>query len=286
MTLRFLMAEGLASLQRVAAASAIGVGLTGIALAIVGGLAALALAYNSELEVARRSVGAEVFLTDGLPRGGPELIARELESFPEVHRARLRTRQEAATIFGSLGPGDSIRYDADLPLPQTIQVELDAEERSLAAAERLRRRTSEIRGVDEIVFPDELVRTVEERSATFLRIALVIGGVLSLSVIGVVANTSQIALLSRRSVIRTMRLMGAERRWILAPFVIQGALIGVAGGTLAGGLLYLSWLLVPAFGEYVESHSLEYLLLAFPLLGGVLAGLGSLAASTYHLRRV
>lgn len=286
MTIRFLMAEGLASLRRVAAASAIGVGLTGIALAIVGGLAALALAYNAELDMAGGSVGAEVFLSEGTPHERAELITHELESFPEVRHARLRNRQEAATIFGSLGSGDSIGYDPDLPLPQTIQVELDAEDRGLAAAERLRRRTSEVNGIDEIVFPDELVRKVDERSETFLRIALVVGGVLSLSVIGVVANTSQIALLSRRSVIRTMRLMGAESRWILAPFVIQGGLIGVAGGTLAGWLLYLSWLLVPAFGGYVESHGLAYLILAFPILGGALAGLGSLAASAYHLRRV
>jgi cell division transport system permease protein len=285
MTFRFLLAEGMASLRRVAAASTIGAALTGIALAIVGGFALLALAYRADLAAARASATVEVFLDDGVDPRRAESVAAEITGFPLVHAARVRSRAEALRLFGSGLGDDTAAFKDDLPLPTTIQVELEEQGQTVAGAETLGRKLREIRDVEDVAFPSELVRIVDERSSSFVKIALAIGVVLSLSVIGVVANTAQLTVVSRRSVIRTMRLLGAERRWVLAPFVIQGFLIGLAGGTLAALALYGAWLLFPPLEAMLRNGELTFFPLLFPAAGAALGSTGAALASGYYLRQ-
>src|SRR5690606_36058909 len=143
----------------------------------------------------------------------------------------------------------------------------------------------EIRAVNSVVdvaFPGELVETVDERSMTFLRIAILLGVALSLGVIGVVATTAQLTIVSRKLVIRTMHLLGAERRWVLAPFVIEGLIIGLSGGLFATALLYGTELIFPELHLLLRNNDLTYFPLLFPIAGGVLGMLGAGAASWYY----
>lgn len=285
MTFRFLIAEGFASIRRVLAASIIGSLLTGIALAIVGGLILVALAYRAELGRARSSASVEVFLADNVDSVEAASIAASIRSFPDVGSARVRSRQESADLFDIQPSADTALFPEGLPLPITIRVELQEEAQNMAGMTRASEKFRTIAGVEDVSIPDELVRTVEERSRIFLRIALAIGIVLSASVIGVVANTAQLTVVSRRSVIRTMRLMGAERRWVVAPFIIQGLLIGLIGGTVATGLIYGSWYFFPELGEMLHGRELEMFPLLFPLVGMILGMTGAASASGYYVAR-
>jgi cell division transport system permease protein len=284
MTIRFLVAEGLSSLRRVAAASTIGAFLTGISLAIVGALTLVALAYRNELAAARTSATVEVFLADNVDHARAAEIASEITSFPNVRSTHLRTAQESAELFGT-DLSDSTLLKGDLPLPTTIQVQLQERAQEVGAMAELGRHLHEIIGVDDVSFPSELVTTVQRRSRIFLRIALAIGGLLSIAVVGVVANTAQLTVISRRSVIGTMRLLGAERRWIVAPFVIQGLIIGLAGGAIATGLLYGAWALFNDIEPSLMPRDFSYYPLIFPLVGAALGMLGATAASSYYIAR-
>jgi cell division transport system permease protein len=286
MTLRFLLVEGISSVRRVAAASMIGAFVIGVALAIVGGLVLVAIAYRSELNMARASAAVEVFLDDDIALPRARMIADEITSFPSVSAARVRSREEAAELFDMNRTVDTAAARELLPLPLTIQVELEQDAQDIVSMQAVREDLSGIVGVEDVAFPGELVAIVDSRSRLFFRIALSIGVALTLAVLGIMATTAQLAVVSRRSVIRTMWLLGAERRWVLAPFVIQGMIIGMAGGTLATLIQYLSWLLFPGIESLLESSGLRYLPLVFPVVGLILGGLGSAAASGYYTREV
>jgi cell division transport system permease protein len=282
MTARFLIAEGLASLRRVKAASIIGAFLTGISLAIVGGFILVALAYRAELAIASSATGVEVFLDDGVDSARAMAIADEITAFQNVRSARVRPRAEAEQILG-MPQGKELQSVAGaFPLPITIQVEMDEPARTLAAMQQLEQNLREVTGVVDIAFPSDLVRTIDERSVMFLRIAIVLGIALSLGVIGVVATTAQLTIVSRRMVIRTMHLLGAERRWVLAPFVIEGLLIGLAGGILATGFIYSAELIVPELRPLLRGGELTYFPFVFPAIGAVLGMLGATASAWYY----
>jgi cell division transport system permease protein len=282
MTARFLIAEGLASLRRVKVASIIGAFLTGISLAIVGGFILVALAYRAELTIASSATSVEVFLDDGVDSARATAIAGEITAFQNVRSARVRPRAEAEEILGMPQGKDQQTVAGAFPLPTTIQVEMDETARTVDAMQGLGQKLHEVAGIVDIAFPSDLVRTIDERSVMFLRIAIVLGIALSLGVIGVVATTAQLTIVSRRMVIRTMHLLGAERRWVLAPFVIEGLLIGLAGGILATGFIYASGLIVPELRALLRGGNLAYFPFAFPVIGAILGMLGATTASWYY----
>ena len=60
-----------------------------------------------------------------------------------------------------------------------------------------------------------------------------------------VASALLLSTYRRQSEIGIMRAMGASRGFVVLVFVIQGALIGLAGGLIGAGLGYLSLLPFP-----------------------------------------
>lgn len=285
MTFRFLLAEGIASIRRVPVASVVGALLTGISLAIVGGFLLIAAGYGAELDRARAAATVEVFLKEGVSPADAAPIAEAIRGMPEVSAARVRTAEEGAALFGEAINLDSSVFGATLPLPVTVRVDLREEARTTAQAEKLRGELLAIEGVDEAAFASELLKTVEDRLSLFVRIALLVGGLLILGVIGIVAVTAQLTVVTRRSMIRTMRLLGAERRWILSPFVMQGFLIGLGGGLLAATALLGAAAYVPEIGMTFPGRYRFPILASVTLLGGVLGTLGSGIAGGYYIAK-
>lgn len=285
MTFRFLLAEGLASIRRVPAASVVGALLTGVSLAIVGGFLLIAIGYQSELNRARASATLEVFLADSTNGHDAQQIAAAIESIPEVTAARVRTPEEGAALFGEEINLDSTVFGATLPLPTTIRVDLQEESRTSADAEALRELLLSMNGVEDAAFASELLKTVESRLALFLKTATLVGALLLLGVVGIVGVTAQLTVVTRRSMIRTMRLLGAERRWILSPFVIQGFLIGLVGGLIAALSIYAAKGYVPQLVASIPTALELPVLASIGLLGGVLGTLGSGIAGGYYIAK-
>jgi len=285
MTIGFMVSEGFASIRRVAGASIIGALLTGVSLAIVGGFLLIVFGYRAELDRARASAVVEVFLVDSLSNNQAEETAREIARLPEVLSTRVRTPEEGAELFG-----DAIRLDTSvtggiLPLPTTIRVDLRKESRTTSQVESIRSGLMKMKSIEDVAFASDLLKTVEERLILFSRIALLLGILLLLGVIGIVAVTAQLTVVTRRSMIRTMQLLGAERRWIIAPFVLQGFLIGLIGGAIAAGGLYSIGQLLPVLSRQINTEYIIPGLIGFPFLGGLLGLIGSGVAGGYSIAK-
>ena len=285
MTFRFLVAESLASIRRVPVASIVGALLTGVSLSIVGGFLLIAMGYQSELNRARASATLEVFLADSAKPHDAVQLAEAIVELPEVTAAHVRTPEEGAALFGEEINLDSTVFGSTLPLPTTIRVDLREESRTTADAESLRTQLLSMDGVEDAAFASELLKTVESRLDLFVKIATLVGALLLLGVVGVVGVTAQLTVVTRRSMIRTMRLLGAERRWILSPFVIQGLLIGLVGGALAAIALFGAKGYVPELGMSVPGNLELPLLAAVGLLGAVLGTLGSGIAGGIYIAK-
>jgi cell division transport system permease protein len=67
--------------------------------------------------------------------------------------------------------------------------------------------------------------------------ALVVGGILALASITIIANTVQLAFYTREQEIEILRLIGATSLFISIPYLIEGAILGAAGGGIALGFL-------------------------------------------------
>lgn len=130
-----------------------------------------------------------------------------------------------------------------LDLPEGLsryEIKLDDLQAAQRVAADLRGRT----GLKATAWQDQNAQLLEGLTAQARSGDLIKGFALVTIIIGV-ASALLLSTYRRQSEIGIMRAMGASRGFVIFVFVIQGALIGLAGGLIGAGLGYLSLLPFP-----------------------------------------
>jgi cell division transport system permease protein len=148
------------------------------------------------------------------------------------------SKEEAAQIFKQ-EYGEDVGSVLDFnPFPPSFRVILLPDYRTAAHARALNDRLIGTKGVESVVYRRTLLELIDERSATANRLALGFGILISGFAVLLVSNTIRLAIYAKRSLIRTMELVGATRSFIRFPFLLEGLVQGIIGGILAALLFY------------------------------------------------
>jgi cell division transport system permease protein len=255
--------------------------LFGISLQSTWQLERLLNLFGSQLEVS-------AYLHSGVQAS--ELEAT-VSAIPKVVDVTTVTKEEAwAKLVQDLGISDITGATAQLkgnPLVDELKVKARDSEAVPAIAEQL----EQLEGVDEVRYIDEAVTRLAQLNEGLRWTSAIVIAILSLTSTAVITTTIRLIVLARRREIEVMQLVGATRLWIYLPFILQGAAFGIAGATVAWGLLFTIQTFLTEMAEQqadfiqflAEGLSLnpqQMIVLASALLGlGTLVGLmGSLLA--------
>ena len=168
------------------------------------------------------------------------------------------------------------------PIPVSIDVTLEADYVSSDSLEVVR---AEIAGsplVEEVVYQRSLVDAL---NANLSRISLILSIFIALLLFisfVLINNTVRLSVYARRFTIHTMKLVGATRSFIRAPFLVQSVFQGLFASFLAIiVLLGLMFLMRSEFAQLFEIFRMELLLLVMGIV--VAAGLAICLISTYFV---
>ena len=166
------------------------------------------------------------------------------------------------------------------PIPVSIDVTLMADYVSSDSLEVVRREISASPLVEEVNYQMSLV---EALNANQSKISSVLGVFICLMLFisfVLINNTVRLNVFARRFTIHTMKLVGATRQFIRAPFLVQAAFQGVFAAFLAViALIVIMFFIRSGFVQLFEIFRLELLLM---VMGIVLAsGLLICLTSTY-----
>jgi len=213
------------------------------------------LLWNLERVV--QSLERELEVAAFLQRGADvEALLTEVQAWPEVREVRLQSKVEAlAQLVLDYPYLAEAKNLVENPLPDTLRLRLEAPGAVRAVAERLKR----LPGVEGVEYGGELTeRLVQVLSGSRLAMVLLVG-LLLLNTFFSVMGSIRLSVESRKEALAIMLLVGATRRFIQAPFVLEGTLLTLSAGllaVLAGGGLYLAL-----------SQALQALLPFLPVLG-------------------
>ncbi|MGC8877179.1 cell division protein FtsX [Thermus sp.] len=185
-----------------------------------------------------------------------EALITEIQAWPEVGEARLVPKEEALAQLVLDYPYLAEAKDlVENPLPDTLRLRLREPGAVWAVAERLKR----LPGVEGVEYGGELTeRLVQVLSGSRLAMGVLVG-LLLLNTFFSVMGSIRLSVESRKEALSIMLLVGATRRFIQGPFVVEGLLLTLVAGLLAvlsGGSLYLGL-----------SRALQGLLPFLPVLG-------------------
>ena len=153
----------------------------------------------------------------------PELIAIEnkLSAIEGVNDLRYVSAKEAMEIMrGELG-NVALPDSMENPFTASFRFTLDAERVDTAYAKYLHQQITEIDGVREFYYPEDLYSGVRARLKSISLLTGAVGGVLLLLILVMIHHQIRMYIMQHRYHIRTMSLVGATRSYIRKPFIME-----------------------------------------------------------------
>ena len=222
------------------------------------------------------------------PDVGPEAhlaVQQALAARPEVEAVRYVSEAEAQTwmsermpelgpVLGELGEGT---------LPASLEITLRAPYTSPEALSAFVATLQDGGPYQDVDYGRDWVARFNTFLSLLTALGVVLGGFIGVAALFLVGNTIHLVVYARRDELEIMRLVGATDSYILSPFLLEGALQGVIGASIALGTLYavhrglvmrLHEVLALAFGD----GSLQFLPVAWTLgmfAGGIVLGTGA-----------
>jgi cell division transport system permease protein len=182
-----------------------------------------------------------------------------------VFVSREQGRREMEEMLGA----DFLNVFETAPIPVSIDVTLNAEYVSADSIEVVRTAIMESPMVEEVVYQKSLIDTL---NANLSRISMVLSVFIALLMFisfVLINNTVRLNVFARRFTIHTMKLVGATRSFIRAPFLVQSLFQGVFAAFVAiMAIVGMLFFVRNEFEQLFEVFRLEMLLV---VMGIVLA---------------
>ncbi len=201
-----------------------------LSLTMLAGFSLLSVNLNGVLANLQSELEVSAFLRDDAPV--PDLLAT-VRDWPEVASVDFVGKDQALSrMMQDLPALQQASALVENPLPNTLEIRL----LDPAQTPTIRARLIALPGVDTVQDGSEAVDT-------FLAIndALRVGGsilivVLLSAALFAIVNSIRAAITARREEIDVMRLVGATRSFIRAPFLFEGFLLGLISAVVTLGL--------------------------------------------------
>ncbi len=246
--------------------------LFGISLQSTWQLERMLNQFGSQLEVS-------AYLQSGFQASAMKPV---VEGFPEVVTVTPVTKEDAwAELVNDLGISDITGATEQLNGNPLVD-ELKVKARDSTAVPEIAQRLSQLEGVDEVRYIDEAVTRLAQLNDGLRWTSAFVIAILSLTATAVITTTIRLIVLARKREIEVMQLVGATRTWIYLPFILQGAVFGIAGA----GIAWLLLLVIQRFVGELATQQADFIqfvangLALTPkqmlMLPGALLGLGTL----------
>lgn len=185
-------------------------------------------------------------------------------------------QQELAAQLGE----DFLDVFETSPIPISLNITLDADYVSSDSLEVVSAKISESPLVEEVVYQPSLVEALNANLSRISFILAVFIGLLLFISFVLINNTVRLNVFARRFTIHTMKLVGATRSFIRAPFLVQSAFQGLFSAFVA--IMILLGLLFFVRSEFVQLFEIFRLDLLLVVIGIVIiSGLAICLISTW-----
>ncbi len=225
-------------------------------------------------------VTGTAYLVDGLSTEKVDELYESIVLAEGVHKAVFKDKKQVLSELDSvLGSASLASVPGGELFPDVIEIELK-ENVKPAAVEALTASLAQKPGISEVDFSDGWLAQYHKLRGILkgVGIAMMVGMMIACSMI--IANFMGMRHQSRREEMDIVQLMGAQRSFILWPFLWEGILEGLLAGVISLAALYVSTVALSHYASVqwstiFEGHKLVFL---GPVQAGMLGCVGMLMA--------
>ncbi len=273
----FFFQEALRALKRNGAPSLAAIVTTVVTVVLLGMLIPIFQTAQGKSEEVRDQLNVQYALYDDATKAEIASLKKELEGIPHVAEVTFVSKTEALnTLKSELKDKTIVEELHTNPLPNSFEVKADDAANLGAIQTAVYPNGPQGKSISPIISnPFDRQQSSEkiEQVTSALKIVLtVITALLILASLMLVGNTIRLSIYTRRREVEVMRLVGATRWFIRWPFMIEGVVVGFAGGLIAILILWLGKITIvdPLSDSIGVLAAQNTSTLAFPALIGIL----------------
>lgn len=273
----FFLQEALRALRRNGAPTLAAIVTTVVTVILLGVLIPIFQTTQAKSNQVRSELNIQAGLYDDATKAEVNSLQGDLEGIPHVSEVTYISKDQAlATLRGELKDKTIVEQLHSNPLPASFEIKADD--------------AANLPGIREAIMPNgpggqaisPIISNIFDRTQASGKIEQVTGALkIVLSVITVllvlaslmlVGNTIRLSIYTRRREVEVMRLVGATRWFIRWPFMIEGVVVGFAGGLVAILILWLGKITIvdPLSDSFSFLAAQNSSTLGFPALVAVL----------------
>jgi len=190
--------------------------------------------YN--IEIATRNLPEKfslvVYLDTNLSQERIDQVISAVRSKRAVSSVKFISRDEAFRELKSTLKNSQYVLEGldENPLPDSLEVKLRKDAMGTDSVKELAEETKKIKGISEVDYGEKLLAILQNIKAGVKITGLVLAIILCTGIVFVCYSTVKILFYRRTDEIETFKLLGATKGFIRAPFIIEGAAIGLTAG--------------------------------------------------------
>lgn len=198
---------------------------------------ALLIVHNVNIAVGKmpERFSITVFLKDGISDEQTRSIVKSIKQNSAVKKTVYISKDKALEELKIiLKDPDYILEGLDSnPLPASIEIKLREGSVTEASVKALAANMNGIKGIEDVQYGMQILSVIQAIRKNARAIGFLLVVALSAGVIFVCYSTVKLLLYRKNVEIDTLKLLGATKGFIKAPFIIEGAILGLAGGAVS-----------------------------------------------------
>ncbi|MBN2188612.1 MAG: ABC transporter permease [Chitinispirillaceae bacterium] len=166
-------------------------------------------------------------------------LASKIRLLPQVQNAVMVDKSAAWERFTAIYGKEMLSAVDDNPFPVSLEITMENGYRTSGAAAELKERLEKLDGVDNVRYAREWMDFLSRFRFYFYLGTGILGLIIFVTLHITISNTIKLTIFARRGLIKNMHLVGATRFFISLPFIIEGMIQGLVGGSIGAAFFYL-----------------------------------------------
>lgn len=168
-------------------------------------------------------------------------VFKEIQTLAPVKKATYITREMASQeAKKSMGIDTDALFEENI-FPSSIEIALKPEYVDPAKIDQALKAIKAVPGIAEVKNDSTLMVDVYNNLSRILKWILGFSILFLILAVVLINNSIRLKIFSKRFIIKTMQLVGAKRRFILKPFIIEAVILGAIGSVIGLLVLFGLW---------------------------------------------
>jgi len=243
---------------------------TTFSVLIMGILGLLSINYNALGDTLKENISFNLVLSNNVQELEAQQLIKSLTLVDGVKSVNFISKIESAKNLQDNIGEDFLKILGENPLKNIIEVKYYAYYINSINSKETIKEFMRYDEIEDVLYDENIIRLLEENFQKIGVLFLIISGFFFIIAFVLINSNIRLTIFSKRFIIKTMQLVGATKKFIQKPFLVNNLLLTILacliGNLILIAMLFLAVNKIPEIKNFISLYQLIYLIIITSVL--------------------